>query len=119
MFTIGNYVFLGFLAIVLIAISISIGVCTDSVAFGIGSGIISIAIVIAAFAVSTGIIHLPHLVSAPIKIINLIQIMALSEKLLLPQKMGEKFFTIKEKLMLNPTTKIIILNLNLKKVSGI
>lgn len=49
MFTIGNYVFLGFLAIFLIAISISIGVCIDSVAFGIGSGIISIAIVIAAF----------------------------------------------------------------------
>lgn len=49
MFTIGNYVFLGFLAFALIAISISIGVCTDSVAFGIGSGIISIAIVIAAF----------------------------------------------------------------------
>lgn len=49
MFTIGNYVFLGFLAIFLIVISISIGVGTDSVAFGIGSGIISIAIVIAAF----------------------------------------------------------------------
>lgn len=48
MFTIGNYVFLGFLAIVLIAISISIGVCTDSVAFGISSGIISIAIFIGA-----------------------------------------------------------------------
>lgn len=49
MFTIGNYEFLGFLAIVLIAISISICVCTDSVAFGISSGIISIAIFIAAF----------------------------------------------------------------------
>lgn len=48
MFTIGNYVFLGFLAIVLIAISISICVCTDSVAFGISSGIISIAIFIGA-----------------------------------------------------------------------
>lgn len=48
MFTIGNYVFLGFLAIFLIAISISIGVCTDSVAFGISSGIISIAIFIGA-----------------------------------------------------------------------
>ena len=49
MFTIGNYVFLGFLAIVLIAISISIGVCTDSIALGISSGVISIAIFIAAF----------------------------------------------------------------------
>lgn len=48
MFTIGNYVFLGFLAIVLIAISISIGVCTDSITFGIGSGIVSIAIFIGA-----------------------------------------------------------------------
>ena len=48
MFTIGNYVFLGFLAIVLIAISISICVCIDSVAFGISSGIISIAIFIGA-----------------------------------------------------------------------
>lgn len=49
MLTIGNYVFLGFLAIVLIAISISIGVCTDSIALGISSGVISIAIFIAAF----------------------------------------------------------------------
>lgn len=49
MLTIGNYVFLGFLAIVLIAISISIGVCTDSIALGISSGVINIAIFIAAF----------------------------------------------------------------------
>lgn len=49
MLTIGNYVFLGFLAIVLIAISISIGVCTDSIALGISSGVISITIFIAAF----------------------------------------------------------------------
>ena len=49
MLTIGNYVFLGFLAIVLIAISISIGVCADSIALGISSGVISIAIFIAAF----------------------------------------------------------------------
>lgn len=49
MLTIGNYVFIGFLAIVLIAISISIGVCTDSIALGISSGVISIAIFIAAF----------------------------------------------------------------------
>lgn len=48
MLTIGNYVFLGFLAIVLIAISISIGVCTDSIALGISSGVISIAIFIGA-----------------------------------------------------------------------
>lgn len=46
MLTIGNYVFIGFLAIVLIAISISIGVCTDSIALGISSGAISIAIFI-------------------------------------------------------------------------
>lgn len=49
MFTIGNYVFLGFLALTLIVISIGIGVSTDSIALGISSGIISIAIFIAAF----------------------------------------------------------------------
>lgn len=48
MFTIGNYVFLGFLALALIFISIGIGVSTDSIALGISSGIISIAIFIGA-----------------------------------------------------------------------
>lgn len=46
MFTIGNYVFLGFLALALIFISIGIGVSTDSIALGISSGVISIAIFI-------------------------------------------------------------------------
>lgn len=46
MFTIGNYVFLGFLALALIVISIGIGVSTDSIALGISSGVISIAIFI-------------------------------------------------------------------------
>lgn len=48
MFTIGNYVFLGFLALALIFISIGIGVSTDSIALGISSGVISIAIFIGA-----------------------------------------------------------------------
>lgn len=48
MFTIGNYVFLGFLALALIVISIGIGVSTDSIALGISSGVISIAIFIGA-----------------------------------------------------------------------
>lgn len=48
MFTIGNYVFLGFLAFALIFISIGIGVSTDSIALGISSGVISIAIFIGA-----------------------------------------------------------------------
>lgn len=48
MFTIGNYVFLGFLALSLIAISIGIGVSTDSIALGISSGVVSIAIFIGA-----------------------------------------------------------------------
>ena len=48
MFTIGNYVFLGFLALALIFISIEIGVSTDSIALGISSGVISIAIFIGA-----------------------------------------------------------------------
>ena len=48
MFTIGNYVFLGFLAFALIAISIMIGVGFESIAFGIDSGIVSIAIFIGA-----------------------------------------------------------------------
>lgn len=48
MFTIGNYVFLGFLALTLIFISIGIGVSTDSIALGISSGVISIAIFIGA-----------------------------------------------------------------------
>ena len=46
MFTIGNYVFLGFLALTLIVISIGIGVSTDSIALGISSGVVSIAIFI-------------------------------------------------------------------------
>ena len=46
MFTIGNYVFLGFLALALIVISIGIGVSTDSIALGISSGVISVAIFI-------------------------------------------------------------------------
>jgi hypothetical protein len=48
MFTIGNYVFLGFLALTLIVISIGIGVSTDSIALGISSGVVSIAIFIGA-----------------------------------------------------------------------
>lgn len=44
MLTIGNIVFLGFLAIALIAISIILSVDTDSIAVGIGSGIISVVI---------------------------------------------------------------------------
>ena len=44
MLTIGNIVFLGFLAIALIAISIMLSVGTDSIAVGIGSGIISVVI---------------------------------------------------------------------------
>lgn len=48
MFTIGNYVFLGFLVLALIFISIGIGVSTDSIALGISSGVISIAIFIGA-----------------------------------------------------------------------
>ena len=48
MFTIGNYVFLGFLALALIVISIGIGVSTDSIALGISSGVVSIAIFIGA-----------------------------------------------------------------------
>ena len=48
MFTIGNYVFLGILALALIFISIGIGVSTDSIALGISSGVISIAIFIGA-----------------------------------------------------------------------
>ena len=48
MFTIGNYVFLGFLAIALIAVSIMLGVGTDSIALGVSSGAISIAIFIGA-----------------------------------------------------------------------
>ena len=48
MFTIGNYVFLGFLALALIFISIGIGVSTDSIALGISLGVISIAIFIGA-----------------------------------------------------------------------
>lgn len=48
MFTIGNYVFLGFLAFALIAISIMIGAYTESIALGISSGIVSIAIFIGA-----------------------------------------------------------------------
>ena len=46
MFTIGNIVFLGFLAIALIAISIMLSVGTDSIAVGIGSGVISFALFI-------------------------------------------------------------------------
>lgn len=49
MFTIGNYIFLGLLIAALLAISIMIGICTDSVALGVSSSIISIAIFIAAF----------------------------------------------------------------------
>lgn len=45
-FTIGNFVFLGFLAITLITISIMIGVGTDSISLGIISGGISVAIFI-------------------------------------------------------------------------
>lgn len=48
MFTIGNYVFLDFLALALIFISIGISVSTDSIALGISSGVISIAIFIGA-----------------------------------------------------------------------
>lgn len=48
MFTIGNYVFLGFLIITLLVVSIMIGVYTDSIALGISSGAISIAIFIGA-----------------------------------------------------------------------
>lgn len=44
MLTIGNIVFLGFLAIALIAISIMLSVGTDSIAVGIGSSIISVVI---------------------------------------------------------------------------
>ena len=47
-FTVWDFVFLGFLAFALIAISIMIGVGFESIAFGIGSGIISIAIFIGA-----------------------------------------------------------------------
>lgn len=46
MFTIGNYIFLGLLIATLLAISIMIGICTDSVALGVSSSIISIAIFI-------------------------------------------------------------------------
>lgn len=48
MFTIGNYIFLGLLIVTLLVISIMIGFCTDSVALGVGSSIISIAIFISA-----------------------------------------------------------------------
>ena len=48
MFTIGNCVFLSFLAFTLIAISIVIGIDFESIALGIGSGIVSIAIFIGA-----------------------------------------------------------------------
>lgn len=48
MFTIGNYIFLGLLIATLLAISIMIGICTDSVALGVSSSIISIAIFIGA-----------------------------------------------------------------------
>lgn len=48
MFTIGNYVFLGFLAIALIAVSIMLCVGTDSIALGVSSGVVSIAIFIGA-----------------------------------------------------------------------
>ena len=48
MFTIGNYVFLGFLIITQLVVSIMIGVYTDSIALGISSGVISIAIFIGA-----------------------------------------------------------------------
>lgn len=48
MFTIGNYIFLGLLIAALLAISIMIGICTDSVALGVSSSIISIAIFIGA-----------------------------------------------------------------------
>lgn len=47
MLTIGNYVFLGFFIITLV-VSIMIGVYTDSIALGISSGVISIAIFIGA-----------------------------------------------------------------------
>lgn len=46
MFTIGNYIFLGLLIATLLAISIMIGIYTDSVALGVSSSIISIAIFI-------------------------------------------------------------------------
>ena len=48
MFTIGNFVFLGFLALTLIAILIMVGVSTDSISLGIISSGISIAIFIGA-----------------------------------------------------------------------
>lgn len=48
MFTIGNYIFLGLLIATLLAISIMIGICTDFVALGVSSSIISIAIFIGA-----------------------------------------------------------------------
>ena len=48
MFTIGNYIFLGLLIATLLAISIMIGICTDSVALSVSSSIISIAIFIGA-----------------------------------------------------------------------
>lgn len=48
MFTIGNYIFLGLLIATLLAISIMIGICTDSVALGVSSSLISIAILIGA-----------------------------------------------------------------------
>ena len=72
MLTIGNYVFLGFLAIVLIAISISIGVCTDSIALALAQVSLVLLSLLLLFAVSAGIIPLLRLASAPIKIINLI-----------------------------------------------
>lgn len=50
MLTIGNIVFLGFLAIALIAISIMLSVGTDSIAVGIGSSIISVVIFIGAIS---------------------------------------------------------------------
>lgn len=46
MFTIGNYIFLGLLIATLLVISIMIGIYTDSVALGVSSSIISIAIFI-------------------------------------------------------------------------
>lgn len=44
MFTIGNYIFLGFLVATLLVISIMIGICTDSVALGISSSIMRLTI---------------------------------------------------------------------------